>query len=402
MAAGVVLLWPVLAARHGRGIALATVIALATGTVAWGIARGAWGDALGFVVGAVLVRVYVRRPVTGERASGVHARWAWIAAVIFGALVLVVRGAGPQDVLDGLFSSWKGLLFWSPILWLAIAGLLRERAAPRVALLLPLLLVAAVVGAVTADHGPYRGARFAPVLPVLAIGLARGLAVIRDVAARRPLAPVAIGLAALVAWNLLLMAQYRDGRIPRDDTLAFPRVARNAVATVSAGAGSPTAWPANWVYGVRHGVRPARYDLLGGTDLFGEMPPGGPARGGAGIPEATIEIGHLPTDEAVLRGGWSVRHACGDGVCRAVEGTAVLDLPIARPRDVDVTVFAVGDGAIRLAVNGVAVLAGSPGGALSARVPAARFRRGMNTIVLDATPGARALVDRIVFRPVTP
>ena len=39
----------------------------------------------------------------------------------------------------------------------------------------------------------------------------------------------------------------------------------NAAATVSATVGSPTAWPANWIFAARHGVAAARYDLLAGV-----------------------------------------------------------------------------------------------------------------------------------------
>jgi hypothetical protein len=204
-----------------------------------------------------------------------------------------------------------------------------------------------------------------------------------------------------VVWNALLMGQYRDGRIPRDDTVAFPRVFRNAAATVSSTVGTPTAWPANWIYAARHGVSPARYDLLGGVDLFGRVPPGAPVRRRGTDAAVTIDLGHLPTDEAVLGGGWSVRHACGTEVCRAVEGAAEIVIPIREIRDVDVTLVAEGEGALTMAVNGVAVLAAPLAAAQphSVRVHGARFRRGLNSIVI-AAPGARALVDRIVFTPV--
>ena len=155
--------------------------------------------------------------------------------------------------------------------------------------------MAAAVGAVTFDYGPYRGGRFAPVLPLLALGLGRAFDEIRSLALHRPLVPVAAAIAGLAVWNALLMAQYRDGRIPRDDTVSFPRVARNAAATVSAAVGSPNAWPANWIFAARHGVSAARYDVLAGVDLFGRFPP---LRRAAG--EGVIDVGDLPTDEALL------------------------------------------------------------------------------------------------------
>jgi len=401
VAAGAALLWPVLLARHSRSIALATLVALVFGTVAYGLARGpSWEGAAAFALSAALVRLAWGRAGTGAWRVTLPRRVLWIGALAVAVGVLAAHGAGPEAVLDGLFSSWSGLLFWSPVLWLGVAGCLRERPVGPYAALGPALLVAAAVGAVTPDFGPYRGARFAPVLPLLALGLARALGGIRSLALHRPLVPVAIGIAALAAWNALLMAQYRDGRIPRDDTVPFPRVARNAAATVSAAVGSPTAWPANWIFAARHHVTPARYDLLAGIDLFAPLVRG---RWGPGDLGGVIDVGHLPTDEALLQRGWSVRHPCGGGECRAVLGMAELLAPIREPRDVDVRLMAAGAGTLTMAVNGVPVLVAPLGADVEAhvvRVPRGRLRRGLNVIVFTMPPGGRALVDRIVFTPV--
>jgi hypothetical protein len=395
------LLWPVLAARHGRAIALATLVTLVFGTVVYGLARDpSWAGAAVFALAAGIVRLAWGR-ATVQEASPATRRLLWGGALAIAVIVLAARGAGPGDVLDGLFSSSTGLLFWSPVLWLGIAGCLRERG-PASAAVGPALLLAAALGGVAADAGPFRGARFAPILPVLALGLARALDAIRAVARHRPLLPVAAGIAVLVVWNALLMGQYRDGRIPRDDTVAFPRVARNAAATVSATVGSPTAWPANWMFAARHGVSAARYDLLAGVDLFGPLRPGASARGAGQDAESIIDVGHLPTDEALLQDGWSVRHPCGNGECRAVEGSAQLLVPIRHARDVDVVVRAEGAGTLVMALNGAPVLEAPLAGlqAHPVRLPRARFRRGLNAIVFTVTPGGRALVDRLVFTPV--
>jgi hypothetical protein len=390
VAAGAALLWPMLAARHGRGIALSTLVALVFGTVAYGLARSpSWEGAAAFAVVAALVRLGWGRADAGPPLV-LPRSTLWIVALVATMGVLAARGAGPGDVLDGLFSSWSGLLFWSPVLWLAFIGCLRTRSGAGAALG-PVLLVATAMAAVTTDFGPYRGARFAPVLPLLALGLARALDGIRGFALRRPLVPVAMGIAALAAGNALLMAQYRGGAIPRDDTVSFPRVARNAAAMVSSAVGSPTAWPANWMFAARHHVSAARYDVLAGIDLFGP-------RGLGGV----IDIGDLPTDEALLQHGWSVRHPCGAGVCRAVEGTAALLAPIREPRDFDVVLVAEGTGTLTMAVNGVPVLSAPLGGSMPAhfvRLPRGRMRRGLNAIDITIAPGGRALVDRISFTP---
>jgi hypothetical protein len=451
VAAGALVLWPVLAARHGRGVAVATLMALVYGTVAAGLAlddspREPWQvypgspavrvfiAARAFAVAAVLVRVAWGRGIGGLRPAVLavlsilaialtapmgpslglvvltvvlqHAgirrsvSIVWIMAIAIVTYVLAANDAGLEVVLEGLFSSWRGLLFSSPVLWLGIAGCLRERRDGPSAALGPAFLVAVAVGAVTFDHGPYRGARFAAILPLLALGLARAFDGLRGFALHRPLVPVAAGIAGLAAWNVLLMGQYRDGRIPRDDTVSFPRVARNAAATVSTAVGSPTAWPANWIFAARHGVSAARYDVLAGVDLLGQVPrrpaqePPPPSLRGV------IDVGHVPTDEALLQHGWSVRHPCRAGVCRAVEGSAELLAPIREPRDVQVMLIAEGVGTLTMAVNGVPVLAAPLADHPEphyADLPRARFRRGLNVIAFTIPPGGSALVDRIVF-----
>jgi hypothetical protein len=389
VAAGAAVLWPALA-PFGRGVGAAALIALLFATPAYGVARGGdWRLAAAFVAGAVLVRAGLATPDGSSRR-----RWLWRAGAAAATFVAVpamrARGAGLEDIADGLFSSANGLFFWSPAAWLGIAGLvgLGRRIPSRA--LAPALLWAV---AVAADPGSVRGGRFAPVLPLLGLGIGWTLAALRDACARRPTLPIAAGVAAFSAWNFLLMAQYGGGGVPRDDTVAFERVVRNAAASVSAAAGTPTAWPANWVYAARNGVPPARYDVLAGMDLFdGPLGLGG-----------VIDVGDARTDAALLDGAWSVRHPCGAAVCRAVEAAATLRAPLRRPRDLDLAVTAAGTGTLTVAVNGVPVLAAPLDASLAprrVRVPAGRLRSGLNRVTLSVDAGARALVDRITFADV--
>jgi hypothetical protein len=386
VAAGAALLWPALQ-RWGRGVATAAMVVLLFATPAYGVALGGgWLMAGAFLAGAALVRAALAAPEVERPRLRAIGRAAAGLALACGLLLLVRSGEGPWRVMDGLFGSRDGLLFWAPALWLGIAGL-AARTLPSRALPLALLLAVAVA----ADPGEVRAARVAPVLPLLALGIARALAAIRDASARRPLLPVAAGVAVLALWNALLMAQYRDGRIPRDDTVAFARVARNAAASVSAAAGAPNAWPASWIYAARHRVAPARYDLLAGMDAFA----------GAGALGGIVDVGEPGSDAALLEEGWSVRHPCGAHVCRAVEGTATLRVPLRQAEDLDLAVVAAGSGTLTVAIGGVPVLQAPLDEALvarRARVPRARFRGGLETITLAVTPGGRALVDRVVLR----
>jgi hypothetical protein len=392
IAAGAAVLWPALRA-HGRGVAIGALVSLLGATPAYGIATswdtpGAALAAAAFLAGCALARA---AGAVRDDAAGARLRRLWrvgaAAALAAGVLLLALGGVGPGRAIDGLFGSADGVLFWAPVLWLGIAGIARRGTVPSRALALALLFATAVA----ADPMPVRGSRAAALLPLLALGLARALAALRDAAARRPLAPVAAAVAVLAAWNGLLMAQYRDGRIPRDDTVEFPRVARAAAADLASAAGSPPAWPASWIFAARHRVAPARYDRLAGVDAFD----GRYALGGV------VDVGDADTDAALLGDGWSVRHPCGAQVCRAVEKAATLRVPLSRADDVELAVVAAGTGALTVSVNGVAVMRAALDSGLVPRralVPRARLGRGLETLTLAVEPGGRALVDRIVLR----
>jgi hypothetical protein len=392
VAMGAALLWPAVRG-HGRGIAIATMIALLGATPAYGIATAAGTPGAALAAAAFAAGCALARTAASARDAAARARLRRLwrggaaAAAAGGALLLSRGGLEPGRAVDGLFGSADGVLFWTPVLWLGLAGIAARGVLPSRALAVALLLATAV----GLDPLPVRGARAAAVLPLLAVGLARAFGALRDAAARRPLAPVAAMVAVLAGWNGLLMAQYGDGRIPRDDTVEFPRVVRAAFSDVASAAGSPPAWPANWIFAARHGVTPARYDRLAGLDAFD----GRHSLGGV------IDVGDPDRDAALLGEGWSVRHPCGAEVCRAVESAASLRLPLARARDVELAVVAAGAGTLTVSVNGVAVMRTALDGGLvprRAHVPRARFQGGLDTVTLSVDPGGRALVDRVVLR----
>ncbi len=322
-------------------------------------------------------------------------------AALLGASALAagLAGAGPLQwpppVLDVLFSSRGGLFFWSPVAWLGLLGLGRlyrdqpARAASLGAALLVFLLVLALRPG-DAPPAPARAAAL-PALALLAPGMASFLQALVEAVRRRPGRILMAAGAFAIVWNLLFMQQYRVGLVPRDDTVAFPQVAENSARLVSDGIGSPVAWPANWLFAARYDLPPARYDQVGGTDLFA---------GTAG--SALVDVGVLAQDDALLLDGWSVRRVCGAEVCRAVEGRARLIAPLGRPRALDLAVHAWGRGTLGLEVNGRPMarhVLGEGLRPLYARVPAGVWRPGVNEMALTVGPGEEAVVDRIVFSP---
>jgi hypothetical protein len=311
-------------------------------------------------------------------------------ALIAGAgLLSALSGplASPRPGAAALFSSLGGLFFWSPVLWLGVAGLvllgrrLRERA-------LVLALSAAVfmiVGAAWPEPRVSPGApRWAPLLAFLAPGVAEALRGLAQVGRRRPgLVLTALGALAVLS-NVLLMHQYRAGLVPRDDTVSFPQVAESSARLMSESVGAPLAWPANWIFARREGLPVGRTDLLLGADVRG----------------AGIDIGALDQDAALLFEGWSVRRLCAPEICREVEGRARLLAPLGAPETLDVSVRAAGAGALTVELNGVPIARQELTNGLrpfTVRVPAARFRAPLNEIVLVVSPGGRALVDRLAF-----
>ncbi|PYQ39673.1 MAG: hypothetical protein DMF77_20800 [Acidobacteria bacterium] len=212
--------------------------------------------ALTLVGGTLLVRAWSHR-VSRERAAAI-ASGAVLGMVLAGLSLVAEVGTGAHPalgrpaLLDSLFSSRHGLFFWAPLLTIAVCGLVlrawrgRRDAAGALSALGTLALVSASLRPWWS--GGLGNARFLPALPLFALGLATALGRLRSTAERRPLQLAALAGAVLVAWNLLLMAQYRAELIPRDDTVSFPAVAENSARLLAEIAGAPTAWPANWIF----------------------------------------------------------------------------------------------------------------------------------------------------------
>lgn len=389
-AGGLAVLYGPLRDVASRAAARAACVLLLCGTaLGWAVTVAPHRAAGAFLLSAVAV--WWSRRAWGRRWMAAHVAGAFL---LFG-LALGVALAAEQAPLrpprfgETLFSSRGGLLFWNPLLWAGLLGLPSLwRREPR----WTAGLAAGLAGGVLVlscwpaeASGPWAAARWLPLLPLLAPGLAASLDGLAKTAARSPARLLAGAGALLVAWNLLFMEQYRSGRLPRDATVSFAVVAENNAALLSRLVGSPPAWPANWVFAWRHELPPDRFDLVAGKRL--------PA---ADDGSREIDVGDLGTDAALLLEGWSVRHPCGDAVCRDVEGRARMLAPLEEPRPFDVSVLAAGEGQLSVAVNGVTlgVQALTPTLAPLRFATAAPGRR-LNEVSLAVAPGGRARVDRV-------
>jgi hypothetical protein len=294
-----------------------------------------------------------------------------------------------------LFSSRHGLFSWTPVFWAGYLGflpLLRRR--PRVAwpLLVPLALMT-YVNMCSGDWwagGSFSNRRFDSLLPVLAFGFAASLDVLRTAIGRHPQVVLAGVALPFVAWNVSLAEQLRRGLVPRDDTVAFPTLVGRSAQVFAEAVGSPTTWPASWLFAWREGRPPGQYDLLAGRYLFYRQNNLG----------GRIDLGS-PADEALLGEGWSAPEVQEGASARRTRGSARLLAPLDVPETLDLRVRAAAapdPAEVTVRVNGQAVgrfLAGPSWEDHTLRADVRLWRRELNDVVLE--PASPIWVDRVTF-----
>lgn len=139
---------------------------------------------------------------------------------------LVGGGAGPH-LLDLLLSARHGLLTWTPLYVVCIAGWLvwMRRETVLAALAVAGFLLSVLVNAWMQDWWgaeAFGQRRLLGLTPLFALGLGQALAFLRA----RPLAALGAGLAALVAWNLPFEGIYNSEMVARrDQAISLERLA---------------------------------------------------------------------------------------------------------------------------------------------------------------------------------
>ena len=219
---------------------------------------------------------------------------AW--RILFGRFFTVPQGSGYLDwsaphLADVLFSADHGLFAWSPVAWLGLAGLLiglRRDPLLHSGALLVCAATAWVNGSVTdwdwAAGDAFGARRFDLAVPLLAWGLATLLRSAVPTLARAPLIAPAALLAALAAWNLGLVALFREGRYP--GAAPLDRVAGDQ----GRQARDMALDTADRLAGARG--RALAYKHLSGEYLYDLHPDG---------------VVELAAEERLLRAGWSAR-----------------------------------------------------------------------------------------------
>ena len=193
----------------------------------------------------------------------------------------------PPFLADVLFSSNRGLLTWTPVIWIALPGLAyfgwRHW---RVGLVLAGALAAQIwvnAGVEVWWGGAGFGARrFDSCMLIFAVGLAASLTAFQ----RRPLLLPAAALGALLALNVVFMLGYRGATLPQGEGIPF----RTLLEDVYDRLGNPFSLPAAAYVAWRYDVGLPVYDLQRGRTYS----------------DLTIDVGSAE-DERFLGRGWGDR-----------------------------------------------------------------------------------------------
>lgn len=345
MAAVALFLWTWAAGRNARTARGWLLLGLAGGLMM--VVR--WQNAIFFLLPAVEL---LRRLRARDRRAWVNGillaagalvtfspqMFAWKA--IYGSW-LVMSPAGPEmrwldpQIADVLWSSRNGLFAWSPIFLVGLAGLAGlTRREPLVAWSALALfgLTAWVNGAVEDWWGGagFGMRRFDSLVPFTALGVAAALSYATGAFRRNPQWIAGGALAALVLWNLSLMAVANSGAYRLGQPVSFGEAGAGQAKVLHRWFGHPFSYPANLLYGLRNGVAPWRYDLLRPYRFLGD-----PRR-----PYGRVDVGS--GDEWLLGDGWHGAEADGATTFRWAPSRASVLIPLdhAAPLTVQVRLHA--------------------------------------------------------------
>ena len=263
-------------------------------------------EALGHLVPRFSVAVPPRQEATWKQPAAAYAAFgaAWIVAfspqlyfwkAVRGGWLAMPAGAhGAQwtspALGDVLFSPDRGLFSWTPLLLLAVLGLIPfARRHPQLGALLVAAFVLQIYINATVEwfgHG-FGARRFANCMLVFAIGLA---ALLQWMKQRPALAP-ALVVGGLVALNGFFMLGMQGSRLPPSGAIRFQEM----VGATTSRLGNPFSLPMGLLTAMRFGGDLALYERLG-SQTFNNL---------------LIDVGGANDSRFLVR-GWSGPEAAGE------------------------------------------------------------------------------------------
>jgi hypothetical protein len=333
-------------------------------------------------------------------AGAVFAPQMLVWRATYGAWLVTPQGEGFMWWDDPawtavLFASRNGLLPWSPLLALALIGLLASvrRQAWTASALLAGTALQWLVNAAAWDWwagGSYGGRRFDSCYAAFAFGL--GFLFTVPAGAGRPSwrRGLRAGVGVLALWlagaNLALVAQRSVANVPigggRPAWSVWRQEVHGLAGRVTAAASALANLPARAAFAWRHGVPLDRYDQVVGVHALDDRFPGLNA-------DARAPWRSLPLDPRSPN-VFGTAAAERPGLYRLPGGRARILVGFNRRGPVQFSLEVTASeptGRVRILLNGEEIASGPAGSALAGR--ARRLARGTNVLVIEAPPSAR-------------
>ena len=314
--------------------------------------------------------------------------------LIYGEYFLVPQGGGyllwsAPGLEAVLFSSRHGLLSWSPVLWLGLAGLffLLRKTPLAAASLLSALAVTTYINAAVFDWwaGASFGARrFDGALAAFGIGLGAAIERLVPWVRKHGLLVVSLALAPFLLWNMGLMELYSRGTMALDGAVSFRQAANDSLELAYRRTGYPFSWPGALAWRYRSGLPLSTYDLAGARYL-----------------SHNVDVRMGDTDALHLGRGWSLPQREREHTVREIDrqGASVY-VALREPASYELEITGRSEGPLSLIFQERRVGSvdlGEKGGAAKISLPRESVVAGLNELVLLPAPGRRAFVSRLSF-----
>jgi hypothetical protein len=248
---------------------------------------------------------------------------AW--KILYGAWLTLPQGTGFMKwdapfMMEVWFSSRHGLFSWTPVVYPAVLGwiLLYKKDRQLAGIIAVTFLVMTYANSVISDWWAGWGfgmRRFDGFLLPFTIGL--GALLDFAVARYKRIVPAIVLLLSLtVLFNFYLLKLVRSGAIHRGGPVNFAYIFPRQATPLYSKTGYPFSFPANWLFSLRYGLSPARYDTLVGAYIDDPYFYGG-----------KINLG---SDRYYLGAGWSASETAGEGFdfSPSVGKESVLYVPV--------------------------------------------------------------------------